>query len=329
MSRRSGVDVAAMLRLIDLTDYIVPHTIRSAAELGLADALADGPRTVAELAEVVGADEGALLRALRALACNGIFTELPDGRFGLTELAQPLRTDHAYSVRGLLPLMPAELYAWAGFHETMRTGRPAFPSVHGNPFYAWLSGHPEDRARYDAGQRALGRLELRAAVRAYPWEVLGHVVDVAGGTGDFLSGLLSAYPTMRGTLVDLPAALDQVPATDRLRLQPGDVTTDPLPAGADAYLLKRAVCAMPDPATVLAAVRAATGTHGRVLVYEPVRVPGQPLDPHAMIDLFQLVFTGGRIRTVDELSALFDDAGLRLAAVHPTALFPILEAVPR
>jgi hypothetical protein len=329
VSRRSGVDVAAMLRLIDLTDYIVPHTIRSAAELGIADALAGGPRTVAELADTVGADPGALLRALRALACNGIFTELPDGRFGLTELSQPLRTDHAYSVRGLLPLMPAELYAWAGFHDTMRTGEPAFLRVHGNPFYAWLSGHPEDRARYDAGQRSLGRLELRSALRAYPWDVLGHVVDVAGGTGDFLSGLLRAYPALRGTLVDLPAALDDVAATDRLALHPADVLADPLPAGADAYLLKRALCAMPDPATVLASVRTAIGTDGRVLVYEPVREPGRPLEPHAMIDLFHLVFTGGRIRTVDELSALFDDAGLRLAAVHPTALFPILEAVAR
>jgi hypothetical protein len=327
MTRRSGVDVAAMLRLIDLTDYIVPHTIRSAAELGIADALAGGPRTVAEIAIAVRAEPAALLRALRALACNGIFTELPDGRFGLTELARLLATDHPYSVRGMLPLMPAELYAWAGLHETMRTGQPAFPRVHGKPWYDYLSEHPEDRARYDAGQRDLGRLELRAVRRAYPWHDLDHVVDVGGGTGAFLEGLFDAYPRLRGTLVDVPTALDQVTATDRMSLCPADITVDPLPRGADAYVLKRVLCAVPDPVAVLGKVREAMASNSRVLVLEPLREVGRKLDPPALVDLFQLVFTGGQVRTLDELTDLFDAAGLRLAAVHSTALFPIVEAV--
>lgn len=337
-ARRSGVDIAAMLELIGLTDYIVAHSIRCAAELGLADALADGPRPVAELALEVGADPAALLRLFRALACNGVFTETQDGSFALTDLAEPLRQNHPHSVRALLPLSPTELYAWADFHETMRSGEPAFPRVHGRPFYEHLAAHPDERARYDAAQSAMCREDLAAALGAYPWHGLARVVDVAGGRGDFLAGLLAANPGLNGTLVDLPEAVAgaedlfaRYGVTERADVQPLDPVTQPLPKGADAYLLKRALCSR-DAKTavgVLNAVRAAAGPDGRVLVFEPVREPGRVLDESALSDLVGLVFTGGRVRALGELDVLFAEAGLRTAAVHPAGAFPIVEAVPR
>jgi SAM-dependent methyltransferase len=299
--------------------------------------MADGPRTVDELAADVGADPSALLRALRALACNGVFTEGADGRFGLTPRAELLREDHPWSVRGLLPMMPAELYGWADFHETMRTGEPAFPRVHGRSFFEHLAEHPEDRARYDAGQRAMGRVETRAALRAYPWQDLKHVVDIGGGTGDFLAGLLGAHPHLSGTLVDLPSAvggasdvLGQAAVADRVQIAALDATAEPLPDGADAYVLKRVLCGwnVAEAKTVLAAIRAALSDGGRLLVFEPVHVPGEPLDQFGLADLFQLVFTGGEVRTLEGLGELLAEAGLRVTAVHPTAVFPIVEAVP-
>lgn len=46
--------------------------------------------------------------------------------------------------------------------------------------------------------------EAPALVAAYDWEALGHVVDVGGGTGTLLIALLTAYPALRGTVLDLP-----------------------------------------------------------------------------------------------------------------------------
>lgn len=333
--RRSGVDVASMLRLIDLTDYIVPHTIRAAAELGVADRLADGPLPVGEIAAAVGADEAALLRALRALACNGIFTETEPGCFGLTPLADLLREDHPSSMRGTVPLMPAELYAWAGYHDTMRTGEPAFPRVHGTPFRRYLAEHPEDARRVEAARRGAGAREARAVADGYPWGGVGTVVDVAGGGGRFLAPLLGAHPGLRGTLVDLPAltagagrAFADAGVADRAVVHAADVAADPLPPGADVYLLARTLSALPDDAAaaLLRSVRAAMSPGARVLVVDPVRDPAGPGDPH---DLFLLVFTGGRVRTRDETEQLLDAADLRSTGVHPTAVVPIVEAQPR
>ena len=55
-----------------------------AASLGVPDVLADGPRTVAEIAGSIGAHEGALYRLLGTLAAGGILHEDGDRSFRLT-----------------------------------------------------------------------------------------------------------------------------------------------------------------------------------------------------------------------------------------------------
>jgi hypothetical protein len=73
--------------------FSITHSIAAAAELGIADRLADGPRTPAELARDCGVLERPLYRMLRALAGEGIFRENQDGRFSLTPMAELLRSD--------------------------------------------------------------------------------------------------------------------------------------------------------------------------------------------------------------------------------------------
>src|ERR1700754_3299769 len=109
MTRRTRLDLGSVLKLTELSDLVIPFCIRIACELRIADLVADGPRPVEELAEATGSDAGALRRVLRALACMGIFTEGPPGTFGLTELAEPLREDHPYSLRASYPFVPADI----------------------------------------------------------------------------------------------------------------------------------------------------------------------------------------------------------------------------
>lgn len=70
-----------------------------AAELKIADRLAPGPRTLAELATATGAHQQSLGRLLRLLAGAGVFREMPDGQIALTPLGQCLRSDSPDSVR--------------------------------------------------------------------------------------------------------------------------------------------------------------------------------------------------------------------------------------
>jgi O-methyltransferase domain len=326
--------IASVLRLVELADYIIPHTIRAVAELRVADQLADGPKPVAEIAAAVGAHPPSLTRALRALACKGMFTEVEPEVFGLTPMAQLLRTDHPQSLHGCFPVMPGDLEAWSHIDYSVSTGLPAFPYVHGKSYYDYIAERPGDSARFDYSQQAPSRMELRAALRGLDWSALGRVVDVGGGNGAFLAGVLARHRGLRGVVFDLPHAVATAPdvlaeagVADRCEVVGGSFF-DTVPAGGDTYLLKRTLYNWDDDSArrILAGVRAAMGGQSRLLIFEPVRQPGAGFDVATLTDLLMLVFTGGRLRTPDEIGQLLADAGLHLVAVHPTAMFPIIEA---
>ena len=66
------------------------------AELGVADLLADGPRSVADLAREAGADPDTLNRLLRALASDGVFAEDAPGVFRNTPSSEELRSGRGW-----------------------------------------------------------------------------------------------------------------------------------------------------------------------------------------------------------------------------------------
>src|SRR4051794_15850816 len=84
-----------------LTGYWVTQMLYVAAKLGLADHLAGGPRSPDDLARATATHAPSLSRLLRGLASLGVFAEGDDGRFGLTPMAECLRTDAPGSQRAL------------------------------------------------------------------------------------------------------------------------------------------------------------------------------------------------------------------------------------
>src|SRR3982074_1672413 len=82
---------SALMRL--LVGNQVQQAIHVAAKLQIAELLAAGAKTGAELAQAIGVDESALRRPLRALASFGVFAENEDGAFELTAAAALLRRD--------------------------------------------------------------------------------------------------------------------------------------------------------------------------------------------------------------------------------------------
>ncbi|WP_290060089.1 methyltransferase [Amycolatopsis solani] len=92
---------------------------------------------------------------------------------------------------------------------------------------------------------------------------------------------------------------------------------DPLPTGADAYLLSDILHDWDDDHArrILDGCRRAATPGATVVVVEPVRDQGAD----TTIDLFMLMCFGGRERTVEELTALADGSGLTLRAASPVA----------
>lgn len=333
---RVPLHLSAVVRLAELADYVVPLALRAIGELRVADHLVAGPQSVDLLAARLGVHAPTLLRTLRALAAKGVFTEVEPGRFGLTPLAQPLRSDHPLSLREAYPFMRADLEAWARFRHTLRTGEPAFDAAHGQDYWTYLAGHPEQSAQVDRWMHSVNQLHLRTVLPAYPFTELRSVVDVGGGTGGFLAGLLARHSGMHGVLLDLPHVvagapdvLERAGVADRCRIVAGSFFAA-VPAGADAYLLKTVLPGFPDAAAVsiLARVRAAMRPDSRLLLLEAVLPPGDAYDVAKLFDVHTLVLTGGAHRSAAQTEGLLAQAGLRLRQVVPTPTLSIVDVRP-
>ncbi len=78
---------ASALKLLDLIQsHRVTGVIYVAARLGIADLLAEGPKSLDEIVKATGADRTALARLLTALSTIGICTRVEQGRYALGEI---------------------------------------------------------------------------------------------------------------------------------------------------------------------------------------------------------------------------------------------------
>jgi hypothetical protein len=84
-----------------LRGALATRALAIAADLRIADALADSPRAVTELAGQTGADPDTLQRLLRALASDGVFAEAEPGVFENTDASEVLRSGGGWDALGL------------------------------------------------------------------------------------------------------------------------------------------------------------------------------------------------------------------------------------
>jgi hypothetical protein len=314
--------------------------IATAAEFGLADLLADGPRSSAELAERAAAHPDALHRVLRALAHLGVVEQRDDGRFALTAVGHGLRTDVPGSLHAIARFWGHEYMRrpWLGLAHSVRTGEPAFDRVFGMNWVEYLSTHPEAAAIFNAGMTGLTAPITAAVVAAYDFSSFGTIADIGGGNGTLIAAVLEANPEARGIVFDLPHVRDDAQQRlaaagmgDRCAFVGGDFF-EAVPDGADAYLLKWILHDWDDRrcVAILRCCRRAMTASGRVVIVERVLPADNAPAPDAVFgDITMLVHTGGRERTEAEYGALLAAADLRLTRVVPTTTaYSLLEAAP-
>ncbi len=102
----------------------------------------------------------------------------------------------------------------------------------------------EEQQIFSAGVEAFSAGMAAALAERYDFSRHRRVLDVGGGTGSFLIAVLRRYPTLRGTLFELPGAcaaarrrLAGEPEETRVAVVEGDFFTDTLPGGHDALIL--------------------------------------------------------------------------------------------
>lgn len=308
------------------------------AEHGVADALARRPATAAELGERLGLDADVLHRVLRALAVYGLVRLDRRGRFHLARSGQPLRDGHPRSLSAWIRYLNLESTqaAWAGVTETLRTGDPSFPAVHGRSVWDHLAAHPDEERTFAAAMRTFTEFDATAIAGDYPWPESGTVCDVAGGVGTLLAAILRERPGLRGALVDAEGVLAEAEGylaaagvRDRVALSPGNMF-ERVDAAADVYVMKDIVHDWDDERClrVLRTVRAAMPPGARLVLVEALQERDRVEPVASLVDVHMLTQTdGGRQRSVAELHDLLRAAGLRPGEVRRTAGPALVEGV--
>jgi hypothetical protein len=326
-----------MLHLI--TGFWLSQAIFVVAKLGIADALVDGPKGVAELARRTATNEQALYRVLRALASAGIFAEGASREFRLTPLAHVLQSDSAGSLRSYA-IMSGEQWVWRSFGALLhcvQTGQPGFEHVFGDHPFEFYKKNPEAAHISMEGLTSRSAPENAAVISAYDFGGAKQIVDIGGGEGTLLAAILVATPTLRGILFDVPLAaerayqhLDAAGVRSRSEVQGGDFFRS-VPAGGDVYVMKKVIHDWNDERAlaILRNCRAFMPAHGRLLMIELIVSSGNEPSFAKMLDLLMLTYLGGRERTEGEYRSLLQSAGFRLQRVIPTASpVSLMEAVP-
>jgi hypothetical protein len=320
-----------------LNGFLTVQALHVAAVLGIADLLASGPQSVPDLAAATGAHRSSLKRLLRMLTGPGVFREEPDGRFAVTPVGATLQSDNPDSVREWALFVGApEMWAvWAGLRDSVMTGQTAFSAVHGAPMWQYLTTHGDLSEVFNGWMTRQSRHHNAALVGAYDFSSFHLVADIGGGQGSTLAAILAAHPPVHGILLDLPQvvadapALDEAQVTDRCQVIGGDMLAS-VPAGADAYLIKRVLMdwGNNDATALLRNCAAAMAKDGKVIVVEMLMPAGNDPSPAKPFDILMLLNQSGRIRTEGEFRELFAAAGLRPTRIIPTASpNSILEAV--
>jgi hypothetical protein len=303
-----------------LTSYIPTRVIYVAAKLELADHIDGNGATAQDLAQKLNVHPGALSRVMRVLAGLGVLRQDENDRFFVTPFGETLRKDSFQSVRDYAIYSHEFVYKeFENIMDSVRTGKPVIEN-----HFEYLRTNPKQEEIFHAGMSNRGRIETAAIVDAYDFSKCGTIVDVGGGNGAFLSGILACCEQVSGVLFDQKSAIEAAKAGRggpllRCEFVSGNFF-DAVPSSGDTYVLKRVLDDWSDAEVVriLTNCRTAAKSGGRLLIIDPLIAAPNEQTPGHLYDITFLVLLNGRIRTEEEYSILLRQAGFQLKSVMPT-----------
>src|SRR5438132_7076339 len=217
------------------TGFMAAKHLFIANEIGLFAALRDGPAPLDRLATLTGTARPRVRILADALVTLGLIE-------GHEDQYQKGRAAGAFlSGKGPANLGPFLRFwnhisypLWTKLEDTVRTGQRQ----------QGMTLPKEQEQIYLEGVEALMAAPAAALATAYDFRRHRRVLDLGGGIGAWLVALLRRYPTLEGTLFDLPDAaalarqrLAGDSSVKRAQVVAGDFFTDPIPGGHDAVLI--------------------------------------------------------------------------------------------
>jgi hypothetical protein len=279
----------------------------AAVKLGLPARLAAGPATSEQLAAGLGLSAAHLHRFLRGLCTIGVCEETPGGAFALSSGGRCVTSESASRLAEKVQIVVGQYWQpWANLVATLETGRPAFDQVFGMNVSEWREANATQGALFDSYLAKETAGELPAIIAA---------IDLSGvGTVAILPARYRPHgvPFDRSYMVDMSQPyLPLLKAVKRVEFVAGDIL-DETPVEADLYLLNGVLRQWDDQhaRTILHNCGNAMKEGARLVIVERL-MPERAIDDPAaiMLDLHMMTITGGRARSLAELTALLADAG--------------------
>ncbi len=303
----------------------ISKPIYAAAELGIADILTEGSKSIEELAQITQSHSPSLYRMMRALASVGIFFETEGKRFELTPMAEYLKTGAMRSI-ALMFNSDWSDKAWRYFLDRIKTGDTAFDKAHGMPVSDWLEKNPRAAEVFNEANAIKAANSHRAIVDVYNFSGINTLTDVGGGLGALMAEILIVNPLMNGIVADIPSVIQKARKIIRSRGLENRCQAvecdffNEIPAGSDVYLMSNILHDWQDEQChiILTNCHRAMKTGSKLLVVEMIIPPGNEPSVAKLLDLEMLVTTGGRERTEAEFKNLFESSGFKLSRIIPT-----------
>jgi hypothetical protein len=320
----SNSRVERMLQMIN--GYWVSQIVRAAATFSIAEELAGGPATAAEIAKRQGVGEDAMFRLLRACAALGLVATKNGFLFSGTPLLETLGRDTPVSLRALAIALgaPGHWLPWGNLPEAMRTGQRQTTDTLGAELWEYFAKEPHEAKEFTLAMTNLTAPIARDAACVIDTQSTVVAADIGGAGGALIRALMEANPKLKGILFDRPEVVQDVAKTfdqpglkHRFSVVGGDFF-ESVPE-VDLYLLKHVLHDWDDASCIriLENCRRAMRPGGRVNVIElEVDEIGQSgLAP--LMDINMMVLTNGRERTPQQYRKLFESAGMHMTRVTP------------
>ncbi|CAM3909033.1 methyltransferase dimerization domain-containing protein [Kibdelosporangium persicum] len=184
-------------RIVDIAiGYMGAKQLFAASRIGLFRALADGPRTVAEIADVTGVGRQMVRVLADAMNAQGLL-DRADGRYSLAaDAAEYLGGGGATDLAPFLTFLNEISYGhWLRFDTTVDTTKPGDLQMDDGRLATFMAGV----MRYNA-------LHAAMLARAFDFTPYRSMLDFGGLSPEFAVGAMRANPDLSVRFVFAPAA---------------------------------------------------------------------------------------------------------------------------
>lgn len=313
-----------------LTGLATTQVLVALTRLNVFKIIGQGKKTVDELAMSCRINKNLLARVLRYAQYFDLVVRTGN-EYLLSETGKYFLNGRPESLIYSMGFVAAPPWrdSWNNFSYSLKTGEPAFDSVHQQSFFDFLDTHPEYGKPFNEIMTRLTEIAAPKIADAYDFGVFKTICDIGGGQGMVLKSILKKYPACSGILFDNETALQYHVlgnTLDRAQLVAGNFF-DTIPS-ADGMVLKTVVHNWNDPDSIkiLTNCRKALNPGGKLLLIE--MLVEEPYEITTLFyDLYMQTLLGGAERTKEEFQVLLEAAGLQLERVLPTgSALRIIEA---